>query len=125
MSTMPKITEAEWAVMKVLWQKSPQTANSVIESLSDSGWKPKTIRTLISRLQNKQALGFKKTGREYEYFPLVQEHECVKQEARSLISRAGAAALKPMFAAFLQEHALSPEEIEELRNILNQKDTNQ
>lgn len=121
MSTMPKITEAEWTVMKVFWQKSPRTANQAVEQLSDTGWNPKTIRTLINRLQKKKALDFEKDGRRHRYFPLVAEHECVRQEAQSLLSRAGAAALKPMLAAFLQEQKLSSKEIEELKQILNQK----
>lgn len=124
MKSTPKITEAEWAVMKVFWQKSPLTANQVIEQLVDTGWNPKTIRTLIIRLEKKGALGFAKDGREYRYFPLAAEHECVKQEAQSLLSRAGATALKPMLAAFLKEQKLSEEEIEELRAILNNKETN-
>lgn len=124
MNTTPKITEAEWTVMKIFWQKSPLTANQVIEQLSDTGWNPKTIRTLINRLQKKRALDFKKDGREYVYFPLAAEHECVRQEAQSLLTRAGAAALKPMLAAFLEEQKLSEQEIEELRAILNKKDTN-
>lgn len=119
MKDMPKITEAEWAVMKVFWQKSPRTANEAVDALNDSGWNPKTIRTLIIRLQKKGALDFEKNGREHHYYPLVKEHECVRQEAQSLLSRAGAAALKPMLAAFIEEQSLSETEIEELRALLN------
>ncbi len=122
MSTMPNITEAEWAVMKVFWHKSPRTANEVVEVLDDSGWNPKTIRTLIGRLHKKGALDFEKDGRQHRYFPLVAEHECVRQETQSLLERAGAAALKPMLAAFLQDQKLSEKEIEELKDILNQKE---
>ncbi|MEJ9132311.1 BlaI/MecI/CopY family transcriptional regulator, partial [Bacillus thuringiensis] len=51
MKELPKISEAELEVMKVLWSKSPQTANEVIEELEKNmDWKPKTIRTLINRL---------------------------------------------------------------------------
>ncbi|MBL7214886.1 MAG: BlaI/MecI/CopY family transcriptional regulator [Phycisphaerae bacterium] len=121
MNKMPKITEAEWVVMKVFWKQSPLTANQVVEYLSDSGWNPKTIRTLIIRLQKKKALAFEKNGREYAYFPLMAEHECVRQEAHSLLSRAGTAALKPMLAAFLREQKLSEKDIEELKQILNQR----
>ena len=121
MSNMPKITEAEWVIMKVFWRQSPLTANQVVERLTDSGWNPKTIRTLIIRLQKKKALAFEKNGREHTYFPLLKEHECVRQEAHSLLSRAGTAVLKPMLAAFLQEQKLSEKEIEELKQILNQK----
>lgn len=39
---LPKISEAELEIMKVLWLKSPQTANEIIEELEDPmDWKPK------------------------------------------------------------------------------------
>jgi len=107
--------------MKVFWAKSPRTANEVVDALDDSGWNPKTIRTLINRLQKKNALDFEKDGREHLYFPLVKEHECARQEAQSLLNRAGSAALKPMLAAFIEEQTLSEKEIAELRQILDQK----
>lgn len=54
---LPKISEAELEIMKVLWLKSPQTANEIIEELEDPmDWKPKTIRTLINRLVQKEAV---------------------------------------------------------------------
>lgn len=121
MKPMPKISDAEWVVMKVFWQQSPLTANQVVEALHDTDWNPKTIRTLILRLEKKQALGFEKTGREHAYYPLAGEHECVRQEAHSLLKRAGAAALKPMLAAFLRDETLSEKEIEELKQILDHK----
>ncbi|WP_438357349.1 BlaI/MecI/CopY family transcriptional regulator, partial [Bacillus toyonensis] len=40
--------------MKVLWSKSPQTANEVIQALEGQmDWNPKTVRTLINRLVQK------------------------------------------------------------------------
>ena len=61
---LPKISEAELEIMKVLWSNSPQTANEIIEELEDAmDWKPKTIRTLINRLvQKKQFLTTKIKG---------------------------------------------------------------
>lgn len=72
MTELPKISEAEWDVMKVLWQFSPQTAAGIIENLGrNKRWKPKTVKTLISRLVAKKALGFHTENRSYRYYPLV------------------------------------------------------
>ena len=66
MKKMPKISEAEWEVMKVLWGHSPATANHVVEVLSGrTHWQRETIRTLINRLVQKKAVGFEKNGRQY------------------------------------------------------------
>jgi BlaI family penicillinase repressor len=75
--TVPHITDAEWEVMKVLCNQSPCTANEVIEVIEgmqdQTDWKPKTIRTLLNRLTQKQILSFTQENRVYAYFPLVSE----------------------------------------------------
>lgn len=122
MQDRPKISDAEWQVMKVLWEKSPVSANHIVEKLTaQTDWKPKTIRTLISRLSAKEAIAYKKDGRQYLYFPILTEEECVRHETRSFMSRVRAGALKPMLAAFLEEENLSQEEIDELKSILDKK----
>lgn len=116
------ISEAEWAVMKVLWQKSPATANEIVDKLSSTKpWKPKTVRTLINRLGAKKIITYDKSGREYLYKPLISEADCIRKETRSFLARAGTAALKPILAAFIEEQKLSKKEIEQLKDILDRK----
>ncbi|MBN2064089.1 MAG: BlaI/MecI/CopY family transcriptional regulator [Sedimentisphaerales bacterium] len=120
MENIPKISDAEWQVMKVLWEKSPITANEIIARLEDEqSWKPKTIRTLINRLVGKNAVGFDKDGRQYLYYPLLPEADCVRDEARSFFGRMRAGVLKPMLAAFIEQQKLSKDEIEELKRMLD------
>jgi BlaI family penicillinase repressor len=122
MDSKPRISEAEWTVMKVLWYSSPLTANEVVDALSGKrAWKPKTVRTLLNRLVSKKALKFDKKGREYLYRPAVSESVCIKAETKSFLSRSGAGALKPVLAAFLEEEQLSEEDIAELKRLLEEK----
>ena len=119
---VPRISEAEWRVMKILWAKSPRTANEVVDELSAAiRWSDKTIKTLINRLMKKGALGFKRQGRMYLYHPRVAEVDCARAEGRSFLKRVYGGALTPMLAAFLEEHRLSRSEIEELKRILDYK----
>jgi BlaI family transcriptional regulator, penicillinase repressor len=123
LSETPKISDAEWEVMKAFWTKAaPCTANDIVEALADNtDWKPNTIKTLIARLVKKNALGYKEEGRNYLYYPLVPEEECIKAESRSFLQRVYDGALKPMLVNFLQEEQLSSEEIEELKRILEER----
>lgn len=122
MSQIPRISEAEWEVMKVFWQSSPASANDVIEALSDDkDWKPATVKTLINRLLKKKALGFHKEGKTYLYSLLVTEEECIRAESKSFLKRLYGGALKPMFVQFLKEERLTEEEIKELKQILDEK----
>jgi BlaI family penicillinase repressor len=103
----------------VLWSASPATANDIVKRLSGkTHWKRETIRTLINRLVQKKAVGFEKKGRQYHYFPLVTEGECVRAETSSFLKRFGGGSIEPMLAAFVEEQNLSPEKISKLRRIL-------
>lgn len=123
MKELPKISEAEMEIMKVLWAKSPQTANEVIEKLeSKMNWKPKTIRTLINRLVQKKAVSYQQDkGRMYTYYPLISQESCLQEETNSLLTRFCGTAFKPLLVNFLKEEKLSPEDISELKRILDEK----
>ena len=124
MQELPKISEAELEVMKVLWVGSPQTANEIIEKMkSTTEWKPKTIRTLINRLVQKKAVSYHQDkGRLYTYYPLVSQESYLQVETKSLLKRFYGAAFKPLLVNFLKEEKLSPEDINEFKRILDEKD---
>ncbi|AOY77816.1 BlaI/MecI/CopY family transcriptional regulator [Clostridium formicaceticum] len=122
MKTVPRIPEAEWEVMKIIWAHSPITANDVIEKLEGVvTWKPKTVKTLLGRLVKKKVISFYKEGRTYIYFPLVMEKECIKAETQSFLQRVYGGGLQVMLANFLENHDLTKEEIQELKEILDKK----
>lgn len=123
MSTTPRISETEWEVMKVVWQRSPISAQEIIETLSArDDWHPKTVKTLLNRLVKKKALGFKKEGRAYLYRPLVAERDCVAAASESFLDRVFGGSIQPMLAHFVGQRKLSPEEIAELKRILKQSE---
>lgn len=122
MTNIPKISEAEWEVMKVIWSKTPCTANEIIKSLENStDWKPKTVKSLISRLLNKNVIGFNEEGRTYYYYPLINEKECVKEESNSFIQRVYNGAAKNMLLNFIQDNKLTDEDLDDLKRILDDR----
>ncbi len=122
MSKIPKISDSEWEIMKVLWAASPKTANEVIEDLHNSKeWSPKTVRTLLNRLFEKSAIAYKQEGRVYSYYPLVKENECIQSETQTFLSKIYGGALKPMLVNFLKDEKLSNEDLDELKIILEQR----
>ncbi|WP_010236400.1 CopY/TcrY family copper transport repressor [Clostridium arbusti] len=122
MQKVPSISEAEWEVMKVVWAKSPCTSSQIIDVLDENkDWNPKTIKTLINRLVNKNILGFKKDGRRYLYYSLIEQSECIRAENQSFLSRVYDGAIKSMLVNFIKENDLSNEDIDDLKNILNER----
>jgi BlaI family penicillinase repressor len=124
MAKTPKISDAEWRIMKVLWSKTePQPAYDIVQELSPTEhWQSKTIKTLLNRLVKKKALGFKKYKNLYLYYPLVTEAACLRAESESFLERCFGGALQPMLAHFVEHHDLSADEVQELKRILEDKE---
>lgn len=126
MKRLPKISDAEWLVMTVLWSNPGRTADDVEASLKGKvTWNARTVRTLINRLLRKKALKFEKEGRKYRYFPAISQEQCVKEERRSFVQRVYGGTVTPMLAAFIEDARLSAEEIDELKRMLDEKDSSQ
>jgi len=52
-----KISESEWQVMTVAWEKAPVSAADVVEALlQQKCWHSRTTRTLLDRLVKKKGL---------------------------------------------------------------------
>jgi BlaI family penicillinase repressor len=120
MNNVPRISDAEWEVMKVLWAQAPCTANDVIEALrTRTDWNPKTVRTLLTRLTQKNAIAYAQENRVYTYYPLVSEADSVQVETHSFLKRMHGGAFKPLLMNFLKEERLSAEDIQELKALLD------
>lgn len=117
---IPRISETEWEVMRAVWAQHPATANEIIERLvaADASWHPKTAKTLLARLVRKRALDYEAQGRSYVYEPLVNERDCVAAASESFLERVFGGSLQPMLAHFVESRRLSRQELEELRELL-------
>lgn len=123
MSEIPKISEAEWQILKIIWNKPKITSTEIIKELEDKEeWKASTIKSLINRLLNKNAISFEKVGKEYLYYAIVEENECVIKESKSFLNRVFDGSINSMLLNFVKSEKLSQSEIEELKSILNAKE---
>lgn len=121
---VPSISDAEWVVMTEFWRLGEGTAKQIVAALDGrQHWKPRTVQSLINRLVQKQALGFRQEGREYIYKPLVDEAQCVHEASKTFVDRVFGGRLAPLLACFLEREEITPKEIEEMRRLLkgNQK----
>ena len=120
MKKVPRISETEWELMKVVWAQAPCSAGQITEALTrqDPTWHPATVKAFLNRLVGKGALGYRKDGRAYFYRPLVKQEDCVDAASESFLERVFGGSLKPMLAHFVGRRKLSEEEIRELRRLL-------
>ena len=117
------IGDAELEIMKVIWkEKEPITSLDIGKKVEEKGWKKTTIATFLARLTEKGALSAEKKGKLYYYTPLITEKEYKKSQTKTLIKTLYNGSAKDFALAFFREQQLSPEDIEELRAIFDNKE---
>ncbi|MBL9183758.1 MAG: BlaI/MecI/CopY family transcriptional regulator [Verrucomicrobiaceae bacterium] len=115
------ITEAEWEVMELLWEKAPRTSQEIAGLLEQQkGWQRATVLTLLSRLTAKGALATEPQGNRFLYTPEVERSACVADETRSFLNRLFGGALQPLVAHMAEHHSLTTEDIAELKALLDE-----
>ena len=120
-NTGERISEAEFAVMDALWHESPLTAQDVCDRICDAnGWSIPTVKTLLSRLVAKDAVGTEPDGRRFLYRPLIERAEYVGGESRRLVDRLFGGRAAPLFAQLAEAEALSDADLEEIEALLKE-----
>lgn len=117
-----QISDAEWDVMRVIWNEEPRTAAEVIAALEEThDWNHRTIRTLLARLVEKQALSYDVDGTRYLYRSAVKEDDCIQRRGQSFVSKVFGGDVSALVAHFVQDNQLTDEEIAELSRLLEEK----
>jgi predicted transcriptional regulator len=114
-----RISDAEHAVMEVLWDESPLTAQDVAERIPpERDWSANTVKTLLGRLLAKNIISHREDGRRYLYHPLVARGDYVEGESRRLMDRLFGGKLTPLVAHLAERDALTNEDIAEIEALL-------
>ena len=122
MKKLPQISDAEFEVMNVIWKYAPINTNDIVDRLSkESDWSPRTIQTMLSRLEKKGALYHEKEGRIFVYSPAVPKESYLQKERGTCLHRFFDGALNQMMVSFLNDNDLSDSDLDELQAILNEK----
>ena len=119
-----KISNAERVVMEVLWEKSPLSAQGVVEAVAlQKDMHEKTVKTLLNHLLKKKILGFNKEKRKYLYYPLISRKAYVQFENKKFLENwFGDKVSHQLLVSFAAKELLSKQEIEELKKLLDEMD---
>ena len=114
-----RISEAEHAVMEVLWARAPLTATEVADQIGEArGWSLATVKTLLSRLVAKQAIATRPDGKRFLYSPLLARAEYLGGESRRLVDRLFGGRAAGLFAHLAEAEALSQADLAEIEALL-------
>lgn len=114
-----KISESELEIMKPLWEKSPQTAAELLNTVQQEfNWEATTVRTMLQRLVEKGAVRQSGQKRSYTYSPIVSADEYRGATLRQIVEKMFNSSPAEMLCFFARQEKLSDSEIAELEDIL-------
>jgi BlaI family penicillinase repressor len=114
-----KLTKAEWQIMNALWEKHPATAREVMDRLpAGVKWAYTTIKTMLTRLVEKEAVSEAKQGNTSLYDPLVSQRKARLSAFRSLLDQAFDGAMGPLVHFLVEEEQLTPRQKKELAKLM-------
>ena len=117
-----KLTEPEWTIMNVLWDRHPAKARGVVERLPSSvSWAYTTVKTMLDRLVEKKAVKKSKQGKIAYYEPLLSRRQARRTALQMVLNQAFEGAFGPMMHFLAEDEDLSAAERKELSKILSRK----
>lgn len=117
-----KLTEAEWQVMNALWENHPASARQIMGRLPEGvRWAYTTVKTMLSRLVDKDVVTEQKRGNISLYTPLVSQRKARSSAFKSLLDQAFDGAMGPLMHFMLEERKLGEKEMEEIVTVLQEK----
>jgi predicted transcriptional regulator len=112
-----KPTDAELAILRVLWDRGPSTVREVVEALGrQTGYT--TVLKLMQIMTEKKLLLRDESERTHVYRPAYSEDQTQQHLVSDLISRAFDGSAAKLVLQALASGKASPEELEEIRKLL-------
>ena len=122
---MNKVTDAEYEVMKAVWELGGvATSREIFDKVQEKkSWSKTTVKTLISRLVSKGVLKSNKAvGSVYKYEASISEDEYKNQESENLIGKLFNGSINEMLLNFTKSKKISKQELEELIKLVGEEE---
>lgn len=116
-----QLNKTELQVMKYLWILNKGFMKDLVDLFPEPKPAYTTISTLLSRMCDKNYVGFNRLGRDKEYFPILKKNDYFSSQMKTMITHFFNDS-KSQFASFFTKNAdFSMEELEELQAMVKQK----
>jgi len=121
-----ELTEAEWEIFQVVWERQPCAAPTVQEELAArKKWTYSTVKTLMARMVTKGLLTTERIRNLMLYRAAIRRDEAQRGELLKTVKRAFGGAFTPMMQFMVENDALAQKELDELESLLQKKRKNE
>ena len=120
MAELPRPTDAELAILRVLWRRGPSTVKDVHEELTRSA--PTGYTTTLKQLQimaEKGLVDRDESQRAHLYTARLAAEQTQTQLVRDLLDRAFEGSATRLVMRALSSRSATPEELAEIRELLD------
>jgi predicted transcriptional regulator len=112
-----KPTDAELAILRVLWARGPSTVRDVAEAMGRSGGYT-TVLKLLQIMTEKRLVARDESARTHIYEAAYTEDQTQRHLVNDLLARAFDGSAAKLVLQALNTGKASPEELEEIRRLL-------
>jgi predicted transcriptional regulator len=120
-ATVPKPTDAELAILGVLWRRGPSTVRAVHEELSrDRAMGYTTVLKFMQIMTDKGLVTREGSGRAHVYQATQTEEHAQRRMVDDLLDRAFGGSAQKLVMQALTTRKASPEELAEIRRLLDE-----
>jgi predicted transcriptional regulator len=121
---LPHITDAELAVLQLLWDRGPSAVRLLADALYPGGGPSEyaTVHRLLERLEGKGYVRRERTGGVYLFHPARARDEVLGQQLEALLEKMAGGSLQPLLTNLLRSRRLTPEELRELLALVDDLD---
>ena len=115
------VTDAELAVLKILWQRGPLTAKAITNSIYPDGAESEfaSVHSFLQRLERKGLVDRDRSSYVHSFSATVSQADVAGQELETLAARLGEKSIAPLIMQLVEQKRLSEKEVAEIRKLLN------
>jgi BlaI family penicillinase repressor len=119
----PQATDAELAVLKLLWEGDPLTARAICEQLYPSGTASDqaTVQKLLQRLEQKRLVARDRTSFAHQFRPTVTREALAGNQLEALAEKLTEGSLVPFILHAVESKQLTVKERNEIRRLLDRR----
>jgi BlaI family transcriptional regulator, penicillinase repressor len=115
----PRPTDAELAILRVLWEQGPSTVRQVHEALATRETGYTTTLKLMQIMTEKGLVTRDESSRTHVYASSVSEEQTQGDLVRDLVDRAFGGSATALVLRALSSQETSPDEIREIRKLID------
>ena len=117
---MQKLFDSELKVMEMVWSREPISAKELsLLAAQEFSWNKNTTYTVIKKLEAKGFIRRDDPG--FICSSLISKRDVCASETQGLIDKLFGGSKKALFSALIEDERLTPEEIDELRKLIDKR----